>query len=109
MLRRLSLKKRGQSSVEYAVLIIIAIGVFLAISTYFKRAIQGRWKESVDDMGDQYDPFTSDSVVRHTLIQNQLTVIKVFNAEGGLWTRRKDTTSTIEKKEGFIVIGDSFN
>ncbi len=47
-------QKRGQSTIEYAILIVIIIGALLTIQVYIKRGIQGRLKSSADDIGDQY-------------------------------------------------------
>ncbi len=47
-------KKRGQSTLEYAVLIIIIIGALLSIQVYIKRGISGRLKQASDDIGDQF-------------------------------------------------------
>lgn len=47
-------KKKAQSTLEYAVLIIIVIGALLSIQTYIKRGIQGRLRQASDDIGDQY-------------------------------------------------------
>jgi len=47
-------QKRGQSTLEYAVLIVIIIGALLTIQVYIKRGVQGRLKSASDDIGDQY-------------------------------------------------------
>jgi hypothetical protein len=49
-------KIKGQSTLEYAVLIIIVIGALLSIQVYIKRGVQGRLKSATDDIGDQYSP-----------------------------------------------------
>ena len=49
-------KKRGQSTLEYAILVIIIIGALLSIQVYIKRGIQGRLKGASDDIGDQFSP-----------------------------------------------------
>jgi hypothetical protein len=49
-------KIKGQSTLEYAVLIIIVIGALLTIQVYIKRGVQGRLKSATDDIGDQYSP-----------------------------------------------------
>jgi hypothetical protein len=49
-------KMKGQSTLEYAVLIIIVIGALLSIQVYIKRGIQGRMRSATDDIGDQYAP-----------------------------------------------------
>ena len=47
-------RKKGQSTLEYAVLIIIIIGALLSIQVYIKRGVQGRLKQATDDIGDQF-------------------------------------------------------
>ncbi len=47
-------KIKGQSTLEYAVLIIIIIGALLSIQVYIKRGLQGRLKSATDDVGDQF-------------------------------------------------------
>ncbi|MDO8675287.1 MAG: hypothetical protein Q7K71_04120 [Candidatus Omnitrophota bacterium] len=47
-------QKRGQSTLEYAVLTVIIIGALLSIQFYIKRGVQGRLKSAADDIGDQY-------------------------------------------------------
>ncbi len=47
-------QKRGQSTLEYAVLVVIIIGALLSIQFYLKRGVQGRLKSAADDIGDQY-------------------------------------------------------
>ncbi len=49
-------KIRGQSTLEYAILIIIIIGALLSIQVYIKRGVQGRLKSAADDIGEQYSP-----------------------------------------------------
>lgn len=49
-------RKKGQSTLEYAILIVIIIGALLSIQYYIKRGMQGRWKSNTDDIGDQFSP-----------------------------------------------------
>ena len=49
-------RRKGQSTLEYAILIIIIIGALLSIQVYIKRGVQGRLKSASDDIGDQYSP-----------------------------------------------------
>ncbi len=102
MLRRY---RKGQTTLEYVVLLIIVMGALLAISNYFKRGLQGRWKAAIDDMGEQYDPRTADSSIRHTLTQNTNTVIITMNDVGGYWTQRTDSSLSTDRKTGNVTIG----
>ncbi|MBF0523285.1 MAG: hypothetical protein HQL24_09555 [Candidatus Omnitrophica bacterium] len=63
-------KKRGQSTLEYAILVIIIIGALLSIQTYIKRGIQGRLKSATDDIGDQYSPGNTNVVSYTTTVSN---------------------------------------
>ncbi len=47
-------KYKGQTTLEYAILIVIIIGALLALQVYIKRGIQGRVKSATDDIGAQY-------------------------------------------------------
>ncbi len=49
-------KIKGQSTLEFAILIVIIIGALLAIQVYIKRGIQGRLRSAADDIGDQFSP-----------------------------------------------------
>jgi hypothetical protein len=62
MITRLN-QKRGQSTLEYAVLIIIIICALIAIQAYIKRGVQGRLKSASDDIGDQFSPGNTNSII----------------------------------------------
>lgn len=100
----LRIKKTGQSIIEYAFMITIITGAFLAVGYYFKRGIQGRWKAVVDDMGDQYDPSRAATAVRQLIISNTETTISVEDGTGGTWTSRTDLTNTVETRGGEVTI-----
>ena len=93
-------------------LTIIVMGAFLGIQNYAKRGIQGRWKQSVDQMGDQYDPRVMVTNIRHTLISNVDTAIvttpatnAITNTLIGYWTTRRDVTNSVETKTGYSEVG----
>jgi len=70
-------QKRGQSTLEYAVLIVVIIGALLTVQVYFKRAVQGRVKSSADDIGDQYSDGNMNAV--KTTVRSS-TTDESFNA-----------------------------
>ncbi len=70
-------QKRGQSTLEYAVLIVVIIGALLTIQVYIHRGVQGRLKSAADDIGDQYSDGNTNSV--KTTIRNSSTE-ETFNA-----------------------------
>ena len=61
-------KRKGQSTLEYAILIIIIIGALLSIQLYIRRGVQGRLKSATDDIGDQFSPGNTN--VRKTVHTN---------------------------------------
>ncbi|MEI7999050.1 MAG: hypothetical protein WCH62_06045 [Candidatus Omnitrophota bacterium] len=101
-------KRTGQALIEYSILIIVVLGVFLAMVNYTKRGLQGRWKASVDDLGDQYDPRTANTFVNYATTSSANTAISMVPASGGSWTQRVDTTNSVETKIGQTTIGAVF-
>ena len=66
------LKKRGQSTLEYAVLIVVIIAALVAMQVYLKRGIQGRMRESSDQIGEQFSPgYTVSNRVTTTMAQTR--------------------------------------
>ncbi len=55
-------RKKGQSTLEYAILIIIILGALLSIQVYIKRSVQGGLKSSSDDIGDQFSPGNTNAI-----------------------------------------------
>ena len=97
-------KNKGQSTLEYAVLIIIIIGALLSIQVYIKRGIQGRLKSATDDIGDQFSPGNT-YVNKHTVTNaqeiqssSQATGSRTeLTGDGEITT--ENMTSTISKAE----------
>ena len=58
---------KGQSTLEYAVLIIIVLGALLSIQVYIKRGIQGRLRSATDDIGEQYSVGNSNVYTYRTV------------------------------------------
>ena len=99
------LKNRGQSIIEYSVLIVIVLAVLLTMSSYIKRGLAGEWKKTVDDLGDQYDPRASNTDILQTMSTTVQTSISTESADGGFWTSRKDITATKDSKSGQMTTG----
>jgi cytoskeletal protein RodZ len=81
-------RRKGQSTLEYAILIIIIIGALLSIQVYVKRGVQGRFKSAADDIGDQFSPgntnvikvITTSSSTKDTF-KSGVTTSTLTNAE----------------------------
>ena len=50
------LNKRGQSTLEYGVVIAVIVAGLIAMQTYVKRGFQGRLRQASDDLGEQFSP-----------------------------------------------------
>ncbi|MBF0483769.1 MAG: hypothetical protein HQL25_03575 [Candidatus Omnitrophica bacterium] len=101
------LKRRkvcGQSILEYMVYFTVIVAVFVTISTYFKRGLAGKWKASVDDLGDQYDPRTAESHIYYKTNGTTVTTLKSTETPKGQYTNRFDTSDLTETKTGNIVV-----
>jgi len=48
------MRQRGQSTLEYAVVIAVVLAALLAIQIYVKRGVQGKLRSSTDSIGEQY-------------------------------------------------------
>ena len=90
---------------EYVVLLILLMGAFLGMQNYMKRGVQGRWKASIDELGDQYDPRTADTTLRETISSSTNTSIITMNTAGGFWTKRTDVMASTERKAGVVAVG----
>lgn len=51
--------KKGQSILEYGLLLAIVVAVLVAIQLYVKRSVQGRFKQSADQIGEQFTTGTA--------------------------------------------------
>ena len=71
--------KKAQSTLEYAILIIIIIGALLAVQTYIKRGIQGKLKSSSDDIGDQFSP---DNTKVSKVTTTRSNTVESFGTDG---------------------------
>ena len=53
--------RRGQSTVELAVLVAVVTGALLAMQIYIKRGIAGRLRGAADQAGEQFAPLSTTS------------------------------------------------
>jgi len=103
-------KRKAQATLEQTVLVIVLIGALLAISPYFKRGLQGKWKATIDDLADQYDPRVAVTDITYRVSSNTDTLvytIPALNQSGrqGYYTVREDQINTVEEKTGESTIG----
>ena len=48
--------KRAQSTLEYAIVIVVVVAGLIAMQVYIKRGLQGKLRSSTDNIGEQYAP-----------------------------------------------------
>ena len=100
--------KKGQTALEYVILLIVVIGSFIAIQSYLKRGLQGRWRDAVDGLGEQYDPRVADTSIQHTISSTASTSIMAVNVDGVYSTKRTDRSSSTETKTGETTVGGTY-
>ena len=81
---RKRLLKKGQSALEYAVLIVVIIAALIAMQVYLKRGVQGGLREKTDQIGEQFSPgytvgnyTTNTSSVSTEQVSNQDTLVTI--------------------------------
>lgn len=96
----LRVKARGQSTLEYVILIGFVVAALIAMGVYMKRGIQGRLKESTDQVGEQYSAGNTEA--------DYTTKIEVDQTEnmsaGGATETRIDTNK--QTKSGSEKLAD---
>jgi len=61
---------KGQSILEYAILVVVVVGALLAMQWYMKGVYQGRLRSASDDLGEQYSPTQAQSTSTTTSTSN---------------------------------------
>ncbi|HOD12845.1 MAG TPA: hypothetical protein PLO93_05480 [Candidatus Omnitrophota bacterium] len=90
-------KALGQTLIEFVVLFIVLVAAFLTMQKYIQRGVQGKWKETMDGMGKQYDP-AGNMTLTSSMSTNAETTVNVLVQPGGLTTWRTDIMNMIEDK-----------
>lgn len=86
----INMRKKGQSTLEYAVIIAVVVAALVAVQTYVKRGLQGRLRQASDDIGEQFSPgYTTSKRKASSTVTSEETVV------GG----RRPTTKTTSKQE----------
>lgn len=72
---RVKNSKKGQSILEYAILIVVVVGALIAMQWYMKGGYQGRIRSASDDLGEQYSPtrVISNITTNSTSVTNETT------------------------------------
>lgn len=83
--------KKAQSTLEYAILIVVVIMALIAGQAILKRGIQGRLKQSADDIGQQYSAEFTESnytTTTHAEINEEQNAWTTTTTYDNQWTQR---------------------
>ena len=94
------MKKKGQSTLEYVILTGVIVGALIYAGVYVKRSLQGKIKESSDQIGEQYSTY-------HTASQYKTTsnLVQTETQSGGGASTINYTTNTQSKTGSETVEG----
>jgi hypothetical protein len=103
-------KMRAQSSLEYTIAIACIVAALLAMQVYVKRGLQGRLRESADNIGSQFDPKHSSSDITTGVSRNVTTEVQIEETVAGgnkviQTTTTVTTHSAAENRHGWEAVG----
>jgi len=93
------IKRKAQSTLEYALVIAAVIAALLAINTYMKKGVQGRLKESSDQIGRQFDATGAYTSAWKAASGGTSKTTETRAANTGNTTSTVETGETITKSE----------
>ena len=97
-------RRRGQSVLEYSLMVVVLIVVILAMNVYFKRALQGKWKSTSDQIGKQFTTNQFYTIeTRQQSARTEATATEGTDGEiaGNNWVRSTIMDKTQYGKTGF--------
>lgn len=94
---------KAQSTLEYAVLVVIVVAALLTMQVYIKRGLQGNWRKSVDDLGDHYEPGNTESIINYAILSNTQSNYSLSKTlaecqSSGCLSYRADSTNSLETR-----------
>jgi uncharacterized protein (UPF0333 family) len=97
------IKRRGQSILEYVVLLAVILSALLLMHIYVKRSYQGRLKEEASQLGQQYSPGHTTSTT-YSGISSKSTTCTGGNCFGktvpqGMTVTKTEVNVSTERKE----------
>jgi uncharacterized protein (UPF0333 family) len=103
------LNKKGQSTLEYAVVIAIIVAGLIAMQVYIKRGVQGRLRQASDDIGEQFSPGNTNTDYTTT---SNVTSTETIRG-GSLANKTMPTARTVSNQQqnrtGSETVADSNN
>ncbi len=94
-LRRLFFTRKGQSTLEYAVLIAIIGAGLVMLSTYVRRGYQGRLRSQSDNLGEQFEP--GKTTYEYVVDSSPVTVSNYTDAQGNVKVDKAGGRTNVDK------------
>ncbi len=87
--------RKGQSILEYAMLLAVIVAVIVAIQIYVKRSVEGKLKTSADQIGEQFTTAETNTIqtIRQTARKEEtLAGNEATGVDGKPWSQSKIQT-----------------
>jgi len=88
-------RARGQTTLEYAILVAVVAAAALGIQNYLRRGIHGRVQESTDRIGNQWDAGASTYTVNTSVTSTSTDTL----ANKGETRSAQNTTQNVTRTE----------
>ncbi len=88
--------KKGQGTLEFALVIVVVVAALIAMQIYMKRAFEGKLKKNTDSIGEQYDPRNTTSDFLQTFSSRADTVTNSFDVGGQ--TNSTSTSNSVDSQ-----------
>lgn len=98
--------KRGQSILEFSLVICALIAAFIGMQVYMTRGMQGKLRSSADELGQQYDPRNIRSSVTTTQTGTATTKSTTKQVGSGSETTTETKSDITETRVGTENVGN---
>jgi hypothetical protein len=93
------LHRKAQSTVEYGMVIAAVVAALLALNFYMQKGIQGKLKESTDQVGKQFDAESGFTDAWQTASSGTTTTTETRNTASGSTTSEISASETVTRGE----------
>ncbi|MDD4953388.1 MAG: class III signal peptide-containing protein [Candidatus Omnitrophica bacterium] len=94
------LNKKGQGTLEYGVIIAVVVAGLIFMQTYVKQGVQGKLKQSADEIGEQYSEHSTGTI---TTISNVNTEENTTGGDRPVTTSSSTQHQTRSSTENITV------
>jgi len=104
----LSVNRKGQSTLEYVILIGFVVAALIAMGVYMKRGVQGKIRESTDQVGEQYEAGNTTSTYETTshlkqtenMVAGGKTTVSIATENDNVQTKTEILPETVGRWDG---------